>query len=142
MDPNRGAAAPHEPYRGARSPGSGALRLVPLFGTPKWRPSKNERGAEHRSWMAVAKMGRRNNQPNDGVGCGGSVGEEMRTGGTRGGGRFLVVLGDELRDKKIKIERSMGPQISMASAGWDKATTNQKAAASLGFITESRRAQL
>ena len=92
--------------------------------------------------MAVAKMGRRNNQPNDGVGCGGSVGEEMRTGGTRGGGRFLVVLGNELRDKKIKIERSMGPQISMASAGWDKATTNQKAAASLGFITESRRAQL
>ena len=40
MDPNRGAAAHHEPYRGARSPGLGALRLVSLFGTPKWRPSK------------------------------------------------------------------------------------------------------
>jgi len=113
----------------------------PYLGRRNGAHRKNERGAEHRSWMAVAKMGRRNNQPNDGVGCGGSVGEEMRTGGTRGGGRFLVVLGDELREKKIKIERSMGPQISMASAGWDKATTNRKAAASLGFISESRRAQ-
>ena len=74
-------------------------------------------------------MGLHNNQLNDGAGCGGSVGEETWTGGTRGGGRFLVVLGNELRDKKIKINRSMGPQILMASAGWDKATTNQKAAA-------------
>jgi len=41
MDPNRGAAPPHEPSRGARRPGSRALRSMPLFGAPKWRPSKN-----------------------------------------------------------------------------------------------------
>ena len=41
MDPNRGAAPPHEPIRGARRPGSRALRSMPLFGAPKWRPSTN-----------------------------------------------------------------------------------------------------
>ena len=28
--------------------------------------------------------------------------------------------------KKTEIERAIGPQISMASAGWEDATTNQK----------------
>ena len=41
MDPDRGAVAPYEPNRGARCPGLRALRLVPLFRAPKWRPSKN-----------------------------------------------------------------------------------------------------
>ncbi len=46
-----------------------------------------------------------------------------------------LVLGDEMRDKKIKIERAMGPRISMASAGWEEdAATNQKATGSLGNI--------
>ena len=36
-----------------------------------------------------------NNQTNDGVGGGGLIGEEIRTGGTRGGGCSLVILGDE-----------------------------------------------
>jgi hypothetical protein len=35
-------------------------------------------------------LGQRNNQPNDGVGGGGVVGEEMRTGGTRGGWNLIV----------------------------------------------------
>ena len=60
--------------------------------------------------------GKRDNQPNDGVGGGGSFGEAMRTGGTRGGGCLPIVLGGELRDKKMKIERAMGPRISMAPA--------------------------
>ena len=41
MDLNRGAAAPYEPNKGARRPGSRALRVFPLFGASKWRPSKN-----------------------------------------------------------------------------------------------------
>ena len=41
MDLNRGAVAPYEPNKGARRPGSRVLHLVPLFGAPKWRPSKN-----------------------------------------------------------------------------------------------------
>ena len=44
--------------------------------------------------------GKRDNQPNDGVGGGGSFGEAMRTGGTRGGGCLPIVLGGELRDEK------------------------------------------
>jgi hypothetical protein len=41
MDLNRGAVAPYELSKGARRPGLRVLRLVPLFGAPKWRPSKN-----------------------------------------------------------------------------------------------------
>ncbi len=42
MDPNRGAAAPCAPNGGARRLGLGSLALpsMPLFGAPKWRPSK------------------------------------------------------------------------------------------------------
>ena len=40
MDLNRGVAAPYEPNKGARRPGSRALRVFPLFGASKWRPSK------------------------------------------------------------------------------------------------------
>ena len=36
-------------------PGSRALLRISLFGAPKWRPSKNERWAEHRSWIADAR---------------------------------------------------------------------------------------
>ena len=42
--------------------------------------------------------------------------------------------------KKIKIERAMGPRISMASAGWEDATTNRKVALSLEYTWERRRA--
>jgi hypothetical protein len=57
---------------------------------------------------------KRDNQPKDGVGGVGGTGEAMRTGGTCGGGRLPVVSGVELMDKKKKIERVMGPRISMA----------------------------
>jgi hypothetical protein len=48
--------------------------------------------------------------------------------------RLLVLLGDEMWDEKINIERAMGPWILMASAGWENTTTNQKATGSLGNI--------
>jgi hypothetical protein len=41
MDLNRGVAAPYEPNKGARRPGSRALRVFSVFGASKWRPSKN-----------------------------------------------------------------------------------------------------
>ena len=40
MDLNRGVAAPYEPNKGARRPGSRALRVFSVFGASKWRPSK------------------------------------------------------------------------------------------------------
>jgi hypothetical protein len=45
-------------------------------------------------------MDKCNNQTNEGVGGGRLIGEEIRMGGTRGGGRSLVVLGDEWSDEK------------------------------------------
>ena len=35
--------------------------------------------------------------------------------------------------KNVKIERAMGPQISMASSGWGYTSTNQKATVLLGY---------
>jgi hypothetical protein len=52
--------------------------------------------------------GRRNNQPNDGVGGRGGVGEAMRSGGTRGRGRLIVLLGDEWSDEKNKNREGDG----------------------------------
>ena len=63
----------------------------------------------------------------------------MRTGGTRGGGLFIV-SGDEMRDEKNKIEKAMGPRIAMAPAAWRDATTNQKSAVSLEYIWVRQRA--
>jgi hypothetical protein len=37
MDTNRGAAAPYESNVGVRRQGSRLLRLIPLFGPPKWQ---------------------------------------------------------------------------------------------------------
>ncbi len=42
--------------------------------------------------------------------------------------------------KKIKIERAMGPRISMAFAGWEYTTTNQKGAVMLQYNMERQRA--
>jgi hypothetical protein len=53
-------------------------------------------------------MGRRNNQPNDGVGSGMGIGEAMKTGGTRGGGRLLIALGGKWSDEKNKNREGDG----------------------------------
>ncbi len=107
-DPNRGAAAPHEPNRGARRLSLRALLLVPLFGAPKWCSSEywEMGGAPDLDGRHLAS--RRNNQPNDGVGGGGSlerwfkwaerVGEDVCSS-------FWVANGAK---KIIKIERENG----------------------------------
>ena len=48
--------------------------------------------------------GTRNNQPNDGFGRGGGLGEAIRTGGTRGGGRLPIVSGGKWSDEKKNRE--------------------------------------
>ena len=58
-----------------------------------------------------------NNQQNDGVGGRGGIKEETRLGRNVWGGRLLVVLGGELRVRKIENRESGGAWISMASAG-------------------------
>ena len=102
MDLNRGAAAPHEPNKGARRPGSRVLRVLPLFGASKWRPSKNCETGGAPVLDGRFSMDRRNNQPNDGVDGEMDVGEAIKTGGTRGGGLLLIALGGEWSDEKIK----------------------------------------
>jgi hypothetical protein len=88
MDPNRVSAAPHEPDGGGRRPGARAHRFVPLFGAPIWRSSKKLEmgGAPVLNGRCSIVSG--NNQPNDGVGGGGVVEEEILTGRTRGGGCY------------------------------------------------------
>ncbi len=85
-----------------------SLRLIPLFGAPKLRPSKIERWAEHRSWVAAACWADATIKGAIVSVVGGGVGEELRLGGLRGGGRLLIGLGGELSDKRIKIEGAMG----------------------------------
>jgi len=53
--------------------------------------------------------GRRNNQPNDSVGGGGGIGEELRVSGTHGGLHLLVGLGDKLSGGKKKFRE--GPDL-------------------------------
>ena len=96
--------AGHEPSR-LRS-------LAPGFfvGAPKWHPIENEIGGG-----GLALGGRHdyyihNNQINDGVGGGGRIREEMRTGGTRGGWRSLVGAAFELNDEK---NRETGEQLAL-----------------------------
>ena len=100
MDPNRGAAAPHEPSRGARRPGSRARRLVPLFGAPKWRPSTNREMGGAPVLGGRHSKGTRNNQPNDGFDGGGGIGEAIRMGETCGGGRLPIESGGKWSDEK------------------------------------------
>jgi hypothetical protein len=59
--------------------------------------------------------GRRDNQPIDDVGGGGSTGEAMRMGRTRGGGRLPIVSGGERSNEKNKKGSAMGPPILIAS---------------------------
>jgi hypothetical protein len=55
--------------------------------------------------------GKRDNQPNDGVGRAGGLGEAIRMGGMRGGGRLPIVSGGELRDEKNENREGEGASI-------------------------------
>ena len=93
MDPNRGVAAPYESNGGGRRQGLRLLRLspIPLFGAPKWHPSKNWEMGGAPGLGGRRFFNRHNNQPNDGVGSGGGMGEETRPGETCERGRLPVV---------------------------------------------------
>lgn len=73
MDLNRGAAALYESNAGGRRPGFRVLRWIPLFGAPKWHPSKNREMDGAPVLGGRYSMGRRNNQPNDSFGGGGGA---------------------------------------------------------------------
>ncbi len=66
------------------------------------------------------------------------VGEAIKTGRRRGGGRLLIALGGEWSDEKNKKERAMGPRISMAFSGWEDTTTNLKSDLTLDYNMERR----
>ena len=66
---------------------------------------KIERWAEHRPWMAFAQWIYATTNRTMVSAMGGGGGEDIRTGGTRGGGRLVIVLGGEWRDKKIFKQR-------------------------------------
>ena len=53
-------------------------------------------------------LDRCNNQPNDVDGGGMDVGEAIKTGGTRGGGRLLIALGGEWSNEKNKNREGDG----------------------------------
>ena len=109
MDPNRGAVAPYESNVGGRRQGSRLLRLIPLFGAPKWHPSKNWEmglapglGGRHSTMIHI-------NQPNDGVGSGGAW-ERRRDREERvREDVYPSFRGVECSDEKIKIERATEP---------------------------------
>ncbi len=84
MAPNHGAAAPHEFTAGAQWQGSRLLRLVPLFGVPKWHRSKNREMGRASPLGDCHLMGRHNNQPKVGGSEGGEVGETARWAITQG----------------------------------------------------------
>ena len=66
---------------------------------------KIERWTEHRSWMAFAQWIYKTTNRTMVSAVGGGGGEVIRTGGTRGGGRLVNVLGGELSDEKIFKQR-------------------------------------
>jgi hypothetical protein len=84
MDPNCGAGAPYESIAGTRRPGSRSLQLIPLIGAPKWHPSKNERWAEHRPWVAAPQWGNTTTNHRLLAAAGGALKRRRSWGGTCG----------------------------------------------------------
>jgi hypothetical protein len=68
MDPNHCAAAPHESYAGFRCNGLVPTALFPLYGAPKWHPSKKREKDRTSTLGGHHSMGEYNNQPKVGVG--------------------------------------------------------------------------
>jgi hypothetical protein len=125
------SAAPRLPMSltqapGAR-PGSRALLRISLFGAPKRRPSKNERWAEHRSWMAAARWVYTTMNRTMVSSAGGEFDRRRGRGGTCGENVYASFWA-AIECRKKNNERATGPWILMASAGCGDATTNQKSA--------------
>ncbi len=83
MQPNHGAAAPQDHAEEASYRGRARCRWFACLGG-FGHFIKLERGAGAMALGGRHLMRGHNNQMSDGFGGGGCVGEEMRTGGTRG----------------------------------------------------------
>jgi hypothetical protein len=70
MDPNQGAAAPHESYAGFRCGGLVHTALFPFYGAPKWHLSKKREKDRTLTLGSHHLMGEYNNQPKVGIGKG------------------------------------------------------------------------
>jgi hypothetical protein len=84
MDPNHGAAAPHESYAGFRCGGLVHATLIPLYGVPKWHPLKKREQDETLTLVGNHSMGEYNNQPKIGIREGFEGGETVRWAITKG----------------------------------------------------------
>jgi hypothetical protein len=84
MDPNHGATAPHEFYAGFWCGGLVHAALFPLYGAPKWHPSKKREKDGTLTLGGHHLMGKYNNQPKVGVGKGFEGGETMCWAITKG----------------------------------------------------------
>jgi hypothetical protein len=84
MDPNHSAAAPHESYAGFRCGGLIHAAFFPLYGVPKWHPSKKKEKDRTSTLDGHHSMGDYNNQPKVGVGKGFKGVETARLAKTEG----------------------------------------------------------
>ncbi len=122
-DPNGDTAAPHEPDWGVRRPGSHALRLVPFFGVPKWRPSELRDGRRTGlEWPLLLNCLAQ--QPTERWCRWGGGALERRCKQAERVGEDVCPLfwvANGVMKKKKQIERAMGPWIAMGSCcmGWD-----------------------
>ena len=111
-----------------------------MFGAPKWHPPKNwETGGapvldSHRSlvYTTINRMMV--------LAAGGALERRCGWGGTCGEDVNLLFWDANLGLEKLKIERATGHLISMASAGWEDTTTNQKSAKTMEYILGRRHA--
>ncbi len=83
---------------------SGALSLlfVPLFGAPKHNTSKIRERDVTLALGGHLLVGQRNNQPKVGVRGRRDIGEGARSGQNVWDGRYTIVWGDKLSNKKNK----------------------------------------
>ena len=115
--------------------------LSPCLGRRNGAHRKIARRAEHRSWMAAARLFDATTNRRMVSAGGGAVERRFERAERRGGGRLSIVSGGEWSEEKNKIERAAGTWISMAPTAWDNATTNQKLTSSVvGYIWERQRA--
>ncbi len=78
MDPNHGGTAPHESYAGFWCGKLVHASLLPLYGAPKWHPSKKRENKWTLTLGGHYLMKEYNNQPKVGIGEGLEGGKTVR----------------------------------------------------------------
>ena len=101
---------------------------------------KIERRAEHLSWMAVAHWIDATTNQTTLTAVGWMLERRLKRAERVGVDVYSSLWVANGATKKIKIERAMGPRISMAFSGWEDTTTNIKAALTLDYNMERQRA--